>query len=255
MIIDTHVHLTLEEFDSDRNETIDRAYKADVKMFIEVGFSVERSLKVFEFAKKTENVYCSLGIHPHDALEIKDIKGVNALLEKSKDPKVVAWGEIGLDYFRDLSPRDVQKDCFTKQLGFANEQGLPVIIHCRDAHADMKKILSVNKGIIIKGVVHSFSGNTEDAKYYNELGLKIGVGCPITYPKSDTLRQVVKNIPLTEILLETDAPYLPPQPFRGKRNESAYLTYVIDEIVKIKGISKEEVADITTNTARNLFGI
>ena len=255
MIIDTHAHFTLEQFDNDRDEALERARMADVKIIIEVGFSVERSLKVFEFSKNTDNVFASLGLHPHDAQEINDTAGVNDLIEKAKDPKVVAWGEIGLDYFRDVSPRDVQKDCFIKQLGFASKLNLPIIIHCRDAHDDMKKILSENKSLIKKGVIHSFSGNTDDAKYYNDLGFKIGVGCPITYPKSDVLRQVVKDMPLTEIILETDAPYLPPQPFRGKRNESAYLTYVVEMIAGIKGINNQEVEDVTTNTARHLFDI
>jgi TatD DNase family protein len=254
MIIDTHAHLTLIQFDHDREQILDRSKKNNVQIIIEVGFNLERSKKAVSFAEKNEFIYSSIGLHPLDVDNISPnfITELTELFNIHK--KIVGFGEIGLDYSRLSSPlqKEKQKNIFIQQIECAHVLNLPLIIHCRDAHDDMKKILSdFNRQF--QGIIHSFSGDLPDAQFYISKGFVLGIGGPITYPNAEKLRNVVKDIPLEKIVLETDSPYLPPQAFRGKRNEPSYLTYVVEKISEVKNLSKETVEDITTQTAKKLF--
>jgi TatD DNase family protein len=254
MIIDTHAHLTLIQFDHDRLETLERAKKNNIEIIIEVGFNLERSKKAVLFAEKNEFIYSSIGLHPLDVDNVSTnfIDELKNLFFSHK--KIVGFGEIGLDYSRlsSLDQKEKQKNIFIQQIECAFSLNLPLIIHCRDAHDDMKNILSsFNKSF--RGIIHSFSGNLEDALFYISKGFILGIGGPITYPNAEKLRDVIKNIPIEKIVLETDAPYLPPQAFRGKRNEPSYLTYVVEKISEVKNLSKEIIEKTTTETAKKLF--
>ncbi|MFC1512602.1 TatD family hydrolase [bacterium] len=254
MIIDTHVHFSLSQFDNDREQAVERARNANVKKFIEVGFDLDCSQKSIKLASKTQGMYASVGIHPHHAEMAQKNDILDKLKNLAKNEKVCAWGEIGLDYYRNLCPQDLQVQGFKNQIECAYELNLPIIVHCRDAQDDLKKIFK-EYSRKFTGVIHSFSGDTLDAEFYIHLGFILGIGCPVTYPKNAQLKKVVKDIPINKIILETDAPYLPPQPYRGRRNESAYLTYVVKEIAQLKQLPLQTVEDITTQTAVKLFNI
>lgn len=253
MIIDTHSHCAMDVFDSDRDAMFRRAHDAGVMQFIDVGFDLDMSRRVVALANAREDCYCSVGMHPHHA---HDVIATPSILDEIKtlahNPRVVAYGEIGLDYFRNLAPRDEQIKAFELQIECARSLNIPMIIHCRDAHPDMREILSrcVPTTQTRCGVIHSFSGSIDDAQFYIALGFVIGIGGPITYPKNDTLKTVVREIPLEKMVLETDAPYLPPQHYRGKRNEPAYLVHVAEAIAHIKGVPRSMVEDVTTENAR-----
>ena len=252
MIIDTHTHLMIDAFDKDRDEVINRAIENNVKRFVEVGYDEEYSCRAVEFVKNRENFVCSIGIHPHDASKL-----ISKTIEKFRDlilsntKKVAAIGEIGLDYYRNLSPQNIQVAAFKIQLELAISLSKPVVIHCRDARDDMQKILEGYKNL--KGVIHSFSGDIKDAEFYINKGFVLGISGPLTYKTNLSLKEVVKNIDLKYIILETDCPYLPPVPHRGKRNEPAYLKFVASEIANLKQIDSEIVENITTENAEKLF--
>lgn len=254
MIIETHTHFCLDDFDNDRDFAIDRAKDAGVERFVEIGFDLLQSRKALELARSRDDFFCTIGVHPHDAKSIFDGNVLEELEKMSTDKKVVGWGEMGLDYYRDISPRDVQRKAFLMQLEIAYRKNLPFVIHSREATEDMKGMIDDCPNDI-RGVIHSFSGDVYDAWFYIERGLLIGVNCTITYPKNEKLRNIILDIPLEKIVLETDSPYLPPQTFRGKRNEPAYLKYIIDEISRIKELDAKNIEDVTSNTAKKLFGI
>lgn len=254
MFIDTHAHLEMREFREDREEVIARAREAGVDFIITIGTTVESSRDAVVLAEQHDFVYAAIGIHPHEARDVLH-PAYDVLRHFAKSKKVVAYGEIGLDYYYENSPKNVQQRKFRDMLREARELGLPVIIHDRDAHEDTLRIVKEEWDPSIGGVMHCFSGDAEFAKKMMALGFYISIAGPVTYPKSEALREAVRRIPIERMLIETDAPYLAPQQFRGTRNEPAYVRHTAEAIANIKGLSIEDVARITSFNAMQLFGI
>ena len=256
MIIDTHAHLSSERFNDDRAEAFARAKAAGVGAIIEVGDTIEQSYQACAMTQQYAMLYASVGVHPYYALEVMDKPRMRALqhVANSSD-RVVAWGEIGLDYYRySTVPKEDQIRAFTMQIEYAQECSLPLIIHCRDAHEDMQRIIGgYNRQW--RGVIHAFNGTRDEALFYTRHGFKLGIGGPVTYPSNRALHDAVQHIPLEHIIVETDTPYLPPQSYRGKRNEPSYITHVIDRIAALRRIGADEVIRETTANAQMLFGI
>lgn len=254
MLIDTHAHLEMREFNDDRDEVIRRAREAGVEYIITIGTTVESSRDAVVLADKYDFIYAAVGIHPH---ETKDIlhPAYELLRHLAKHKKVVAYGEVGLDYYYERSGRAIQQRKFRDMLREARELGLPVIVHDRDAHEDTLRILSEEWPPELGGVMHCFSGDIEFARKVMERGFYVSIAGPVTFPKADALREVVRRIPIEQMLIETDAPYLAPQAFRGKRNEPAYVRHTAEMIARVKGLSFEDVARITSFNAMQLFGI
>lgn len=255
MLIDTHCHIDFKDFDSDRDEVIDRARNAGVAKIINVGSSVEGSLRAVELSRKYDMVYATLGVHPHEAKTVTDkvIEDFRAIA--GANGKVVAVGEVGLDYFRNLSPKDAQIAVFKRFIGLALDINKPLIFHCREAKDDLLAILRKEKRSGYRGVIHCFSEDTDFLKECLDLGLFVSFTCNLTFKNAKALREVAKEVPAERLLLETDAPFLAPQEFRGKRNEPAYLKYLIGEWSKILGLSGEDIARITTHNANSFFGL
>lgn len=247
MIFDTHSHYTDEQF-YDREELLIKLNKEkNVTEIITCGTDIKSSKECIELAEKFSFVYAAVGFHPEELTRVDiDIPALKELISK----KTVAIGEIGLDYYWNKDNKDKQKAGFIAQLGLAKELNLPVIVHDRDAHGDTLEILKQEKP---KGVLHCFSGSVEMAREIVNLGMYIGVGGVITFKNAKNLPEVIKEVPLDRILLETDAPYLAPEPMRGKRNDSSLIPYIAEKIGNIKGISKEEVLKITRENAYRLF--
>ena len=253
MIIDTHCHLDFKDFDTDRDSVIDRAVASGVVRIVNVGSSIEGSRRAVELAAKYDMVYASVGIHPHDASKVTD-DVMEELKDLAANKKVVAIGEVGLDYYRNLSPKDSQKAAFVKFIDLAREVDLPLIIHSREADSDTLDILKVRgQRSEVRGVVHCFSGSADFLKGCLDMGLHISFTCNLTFKNANKLRELAKTVPTEKILLETDAPFLAPEGMRGKRNEPSYLTCLIDEWVKISGLSKEDIERIMTHNANKLF--
>ncbi len=248
--IDTHTHPQLRQYNADRDEVIQRAFEAGVGMIC-VGVDLESSNQAIELAQKNENIWASVGLHPNDNLDEKYEQAIYA--ESAQKEKVVAIGEIGLDYYRTTDPakKEFQKERFLQQISLAQELKKPLIIHCRDAHDDMYEILKNHHGL--RGVIHSFTGTWSEVQRYIDLGFYIGLNGIITFARQ--YDESIKNIPLDKILLETDAPFLTPEPHRGQRNESSYLPFIAQKIADIKNISIEEFASQTTENAGELFGL
>ncbi len=254
-LIDTHAHLDSNQFALDREEVITRALQSGISHMLTVGCDLESSRQSLAIAKDHPTIYAAVGIHPHDAGQATD-EGLDRLRELiENEPKIVAVGEIGLDYYRDRSPRDTQRKAFRRQLALAREVGKPVIIHDREAHEDVLNILQEEQISQIGGVLHCFSGDLKMARTCVDLGLYISFPGTITYPKNEAAREVVKGVPIDQMLVETDCPYLAPQKYRGKRNEPAFVRHTAEMIADIKGLSIEDVARITTLNTFNLFGI
>jgi len=253
LLIDTHAHLQMKDYNNDRDEVIARAAAEGVDCIINASFDLPSSQQAVKLAEEYENLYAAVGVHPHDAKSLDD-NTLEALRELSKHPKVVAIGEIGLDFYRDLSPRSVQKSAFEKQLRLAEDVGLPVIIHDREAHEDTLKILRQHSDQV-RGVMHCFSGDTDFADECIDIGLYISFTGPVTYPKSHQLREVVAHVPWDRFFVETDCPYLTPQFRRGKRNEPSYVKAVAKKIAEIRRTTFPETARRTTANAKALFGI
>ncbi len=254
MLIDTHCHLDFKDFDFDRDEVIRRAKENDISAIINVGSSMEGTRRSVELAEKNDFIYAAAGIHPHDADSVTE--EVLISFTKSLDNKrIVAVGEIGLDYYRNFSSKENQKKLFARLLKEAKKRDLPLIIHNRDAHKDTLDILKVEIGSSIKGVMHCFSGDEVFLKKCMDMGMFISFTCNLTFKNAGGLRGLAKTVPMERLLLETDAPFLAPQIFRGKRNEPAYLRYLAEEITRLKGLSIDEVAGITTDNAKRLFGL
>lgn len=254
MLIDTHAHLEMRDFSDDRDDVIQRARDAGVEYIVTIGTTVESSRDAVLLADKYDFIYAAIGIHPH---EVKDIlhPAYDILRHFAQHKKVVAYGEVGLDYHYEHSPRTDQKRKFRDMLREARELDLPVIIHDRDAHEDTLRILSEEWAPDLGGVMHCFSGDLEMANKVIEMGLSISIAGPVTFPKAESLREVVRQIPIEHMLIETDSPYLAPQPMRGKRNEPAYVRHTAEAIAAIKGLSFDDVARITSFNAMQLFGI
>ena len=253
MIIDTHCHLEMKHFDKDRGEVIKRARNAGVKRMITVGTNLSDGEKVIQIAKANPDVFCAVGIHPHDSLEA-DEAGIAQLRELLKKPKVLALGEIGLDYFKNYAPRDTQVKAFEAQLDLAIELGMPLIIHDRDAHVEILEILKKKSRAPYRGVFHCFSGGIKTAREVLDLGFYISFTGTTTYKNETKSHEVLAMAPKERVMVETDCPYLAPVPFRGKRNEPSYVTYVGEKLAEIWGITPKQVARITTENAYRLFG-
>lgn len=253
MLIDSHCHLDLPHFEADRAAVIERAWAAGVTRLVTIGTGLPSSRAALALAERYEGLYAAVGVHPHEAKDFDDTT-LTELEALAQHPKVVAIGEIGLDFYRDWSPRDAQARAFEAQLDLATRLGLPIIVHDREAHAAVLATLRAQrKRPGVRGVLHSFSGDTEVAQAVLALGLYLGFTGPVTFPKAADLRTVVATVPLERLLIETDAPYLTPQPYRGQRNEPAYVRYVAEGIAAIKGLSFEAVAEQTTANAEALF--
>ncbi len=250
--IDSHAHLDDRAFDADRAAVLTRCAEIELGL-ITVGTSLPSSHAAVRLARRTRNVWSTVGVHPHDARTL-DRHALEELRILAADEHVVALGEIGLDYYRDLSPRPQQRSAFRAQLDLAGEVGLPVCLHNRDAAEDLLTILR-ETGTRPRGVLHSFLGDAARAHAFLEMGLFLGLGGPLTFPKNHALRETVRTIPLDRILLETDCPYLTPVPYRGRRNEPTYVTYVAEEVARIKEVSVETVAEQTTRNAKMLFDL
>lgn len=253
MLADSHAHIDDERFDADREEVVARALAAGVSLIVNIGADMASSARSVALAEKYPGIYAAVGMHPHDSQEMQEAD-YRQLEQWATYPKVVAIGEIGLDYHYDLSPRPVQKEVFLRQLDLARKTGKPFIIHEREAHADMMDIIR-NSARGLNGVFHCFSGSVETAREYLKMGFYISVAGPVTFPKSLKTKEVAKAVPLDRLLVETDSPYLTPQPFRGKRNEPAYVRLVAEEIANLRDISLAELAVATTANVRRLFNI
>jgi TatD DNase family protein len=252
MFIETHVHLDFSEFDQDRDAVIKRAKENGISHIINIGSSLAGSIASLELAKKYEFVYATVGIHPHEADDFN--QEIQSSIEKlAKNDKVVAIGEIGLDYYKNYSKAENQRPLFTSLLNLAKNLALPLVVHSREAPADTLKILKDSR--IQKAVVHCFSGNEDFLKECLDLGFFISFTCNITYKKAENLRKLVKLAPLERIFLETDAPYLSPDGMRGLRNEPLNVKYVAAQIARIKEISVEEVARVTSEQAKKFFNL
>ncbi len=242
----------MDAYKDDLPDVVERAKQAGVERIICIGIDEKSSQKAIELSRKFEGVFATAGFHPHDAKDYPDDFD-NKLTEWAEDKCIVAIGEIGLDYHYDHSPRQVQRDIFERQLNLARKLNLPVIIHSREAHEDTYNILK-DSGVTT-GVMHCFSGTVELAERFMELGFYISIAGPVTFKKADRLKKVAASVPDEYILIETDSPYLTPVPYRGKRNEPAFLRYVAEEVASIRAITVEDIARITSLNAARLFGI
>jgi TatD DNase family protein len=251
-MIDTHCHLDMKEFDTDRDAVIRRAGDAGFEALITVGSDLEGTIRTMKIAEEYDLVYASIGIHPHDATDFTE-KTYSDLLEWSKKEKVVAIGETGLDYHYNHSRREVQQEVFRCHLRLARETGLPVVVHSREARVDTLRIL--RQSGVNSGVFHCFSGDIGMAEEAMEMGFYISLAGPVTFSKAAQLKEVARIVPDDYILAETDAPYLSPVPLRGKRNEPAYMEHTLRHIAALRDISFDDAARITTLNAKRLFGI
>ena len=253
MLIDSHSHIEMKAFDRDRDDVVARAKDVGVDIIIAVGINEGDCKRVISIAGKYDSVFGVVGIHPHHAKEI-DNTTYDALKEMARNEKVVAYGEIGLDFFRNLSPRNIQIARFGEQLDLAHELDLPVVIHDRDAHAETVKILEQWDGNK-RGIIHCFSGDYTMAKKCLDMGFYLSIPGTITFKKNEQLHQVVKKVPLNRLLVETDCPFLTPSPKRGERNEPANVVYTALRIAEIKRVPLEEVEKITYQNTLDVFGI
>jgi TatD DNase family protein len=246
-LADSHCHLDLNSFEHDRDAVIAAAQEAGLVAIVNPGTSVETSRAAVTLAETYPMVYAAVGVHPHDASAFTRSTR-SELRQLASHPKVIAIGEIGLDYYRDYSPRDAQRRAFAAQLELAGELGLPVIVHNRDAAEETVCALQdwVKGGDGRQGVLHSYSAGIEWLEQVLELGFLIGISGPVTFSKATTLQRVVQQAPLEHLLVETDAPFLTPEPYRGRRNEPAFVHYVTIKIAALKGLPFEQVAEQTT---------
>lgn len=250
-VIDTHAHYDDSAFDSDRYELLGNILDTSVEKIITIGCSLEGSGNAIGIAEQFPSVYASVGIHPSDCMNLPE-NYIELLSEMSKNKKVIAIGEIGLDYHYEGYDKKAQIDCFTKQLELAEKLSLPVIIHSREATADTMDILRKYKP---RGVVHCFSGSTETAREIINLGMMISFTGVLTFKNSKKAVEACKEIPIERLMLETDSPYMAPVPHRGERNNSSYVYHVAEKVAEIKGMTIEEVINICNNNANNFFGL
>lgn len=253
MIFDTHAHYDDEAFDDDREKLLERMQNRGVEYIVNVGASMSSCKSTIGLVRRFPYVYGALGIHPNDVAELteEDYKWLERSINK---PKIVAVGEIGLDYHWNDN-RDVQIAAFKRQMNIAREAKLPIIIHSREAAQDTYDVMKANKADEIGGVVHCFSYGKEMAEKFMDMGFYLGIGGVITFKNAKKLLEVVEYMPMDKMVIETDCPYMAPEPNRGKRNDSFYLPYVVNRIAEIKGLSPTEVIDITSDNAKDLYGI
>ena len=252
MIIDSHSHLEMPDFRKDLEEVIQRAKASDVGTIFTVGTEARDWRKALEIAHSDPSIYAILGVHPHNAKQINH-ETYSTLAKLCRDEKVKAYGEIGLDFFRNLSPRDVQLKRFREQIRLARQLGLPIVVHDREAHQETLEVLKSEKAEECGGIIHCFSGDYEMAKVCMNMGFYISVPGSITFKNAESLREIVKKIPLESLLVETDAPFLTPEPFRGKRNEPSYVRYTVQKVAEIKKVSFDKVAEVTTENALRVY--
>lgn len=254
MIFDTHAHYDDEAFNEDRKELLASLNQHGIEAVTNVGASMRSSESTLRLARSYPFVYGAIGVHPNETGELTE-EDMKWLLENSTDEKIVAIGEIGLDYYWEEPEHEVQKHWFVRQLSLAREARLPVIIHSREAAKDTLDIMKAEKAGDLGGVIHCFSYSKEMAREYLNMGYYLGIGGVLTFKNAKKLREVVEYMPMDQMVLETDCPYLAPVPNRGKRNSSLNLPYVVREISAIKGIPEEEVVNITTQNAKRLYGL
>ncbi len=253
LLVDSHAHLDGSQFANDLDETVERATANGISHILTIGCDLESSANSIAVAEKYEHIFAAVGVHPHDATEI-NADALEKLRAMLAHPKVVALGEIGLDYYRDRSPREVQRNAFRQQIRLAKDVGKPIIVHDRDAHDEVVQILKEEDAAANGGVLHCFSGDLEMAQQCLKLGFYLSFTGTITYPKNEAVREIIKAIPIDRMLVETDCPYLSPQKFRGKRNEPAYVRYTAEKMAEIKGLTIEDVARVTSRNCHDLFG-
>ena len=252
MIFDTHAHYDDEQFDEDRDELLASMQACGVEAVTNIGASLATSQNTIELTKKYPFVYGAIGVHPNEVEDLNE-DGIAWLKENSGLPKIVAVGEIGLDYYWDEPGREVQKKWFLRQLELAREVKLPVVIHSRDAAKDTLDIMKSFHAENLGGVIHCFSYTKEMAREYLNMGFYLGIGGVVTFKNAKKLKEVVEYMPMEQMVLETDCPYLSPVPNRGKRNSSLNLPYVVEEVARLKGISVDEVKEITNRNAKTMY--
>jgi TatD DNase family protein len=254
MYFDTHAHLDDKRFAEDKELVIERARASGVELILNVGYNIQHARNTVEMTKSYDFIYGSVGVHPHDAKALDDA-GLQELHRMVKEPKIVAVGEVGLDYYWNNSPIEIQKKVFREMIAFAKEVRKPIIIHDRDAHQDVFDILKAEGAQEVGGVFHCYSGSWPLAREAIKMGFYISLAGPLTFNNASKLHEVVKMVSLDYLLIETDCPYLAPMPFRGKRNEPSYVIKVAEKLAEIKGVSIEEVARKTTENGKKLFNI
>ncbi|MDR0433464.1 MAG: TatD family hydrolase [Gracilibacteraceae bacterium] len=251
MIWDVHAHLNSPRLAGDLAAVLARAQAAGVERIVNIGFDANSSAESVALAEKYDFIYAAVGVHPHDAAAAGS-QTWDELRALARRPKVLAWGEIGLDYYRDLSPRETQRRVFIEQIELANEAGLPIIIHDRDAHGDILDIIRAHPPVH-GGVFHSYSGSWEMAREVLSLGFYLSFSGPVTYRNARHAPEAAAKAPADRLLVETDCPYLPPEPHRGKRNEPAYTVLTAAKIAELRGVSLEEIAAVTTANVGRVF--
>ena len=261
MFTDTHCHLDFSAFDDDRDAVLDRARHAGLQRILNPGVDLPSSRAAITLGDRYEEVYVACGVHPNDALTW-NAHTLSELRQLTSHPKVIAIGEIGLDYYRDRAPHDLQKRIFQDQLALAAEINLPVVIHSRQAMRDILQLLADWQSELIRknsplagcpGVLHSYSGDLQEARQAIELNFMIGVTGPVTYQKADDLRQTLSQVPLSSLLIETDAPFLTPHPHRGERNEPAFVRFTALKLAEIHHVTVDTLAEKTTSNSQKLF--
>ena len=252
-VFDTHCHYDDERFDEDREEAYQRMLDAQVARCVCVGSDLPSSQRCMDFAAAHEGAFAAVGVHPHEAMDAPE-DYLDTISEMLKAPKVVALGEIGLDYYYDLSPRDVQKRVMAEQVALAVRLDVPVIFHIRDAHGDMVDFFRAQKKLP-QGIIHCFSGSPEIAREYVRMGFYISFAGPLTFKKAPHLQAAAQEVPMDRLLVETDSPYLSPEPKRGRRNEPAHVVYTLAKLAELRGLPVEEMAQITWENACRLYRI
>ncbi len=254
MFFDSHAHLDDKRFDSDRDALIAQIHENGVDFVMNVGADIDSSTRAVTLAEQHDCIYAAVGVHPHDADSMTEDK-LDMLRKWASHKKVKAIGEIGLDFYYDNSDRRAQRYWFERQMELAHEVGLPVIIHDRDAHEDCMAILKQKRVDMCGGVMHCYSGSAEMAKQVLKLGMYISVAGPVTFKNAAKLPEIVRMVPAERLLIETDCPYLSPEPHRGERNHSGHVRYVAQKVAEIRGMTVEEVAEMTKRNAMTLFNI
>lgn len=254
MLIDSHAHLDDERFDRDRDELIKTLGKNGISTVINIGADLPSSIKSVKLSEQYDNIYAAVGVHPHSASEM-DEGTIEVLKAFSSREKVVAIGEIGLDYYYDNSPRDVQRTWFKRQMKLAKEVNLPIVVHSREANQETFDMIKAESDGKLTGVIHCYSGSVELMKEYIKLGYYISLGGPVTFKNAKTPKEVAKVVPIDRLLVETDSPYLTPEPHRGKRNEPLYVRHVAAMIAELRGMTIEELARATSENTKRLFNL
>ena len=254
MLFDSHAHIGDKQFDNDREDVIRRAEENGVTHILNVGYDLEASRASVKLADRHERIYAAVGIHPHDAASVTD-NTLEEIRRLARHEKVVALGEMGLDYYRNLSPKAKQQQVFKEQIRLAKELKLPIIVHDRDAHQDTIDILKEEGANAVGGILHCFSGSWAMAKQCLQLGFYISLAGPVTFKNARRPQEVARLIDINRLLVETDCPYLAPEPKRGKRNEPAYVKYVAEKIAELRRDSFEELAFITFNNTKKVIGL